>query len=237
MGARYAFDSRAAGYGRGEGVGTLILETHKAALRDGDPIRAIIREMGLNQDGKTPTITSPSQDAQEQLMRHCYDTAGIDPATVTYVEVHGTGTQAGDPVEAAAVDWIFGRNRESDSPVFIGSVKTNIGHLEPASGFSSVIKVALALSGVLYPQASTMNPQIRSLGLQNLISRSVPENASRRWSVDASQVPTQLLAWPRGSSKHASVNNSCYGGTNAHVNGKLSFSGISKWDYSAGELS
>ncbi len=165
-GRSYAFDSRAAGYGRGEGVGTLVLKTHKAALRDGDPIRAIIRETGLNQDGKTPTITSPSQTAQEDLMRRCYDSAGIDPATIAYVEAHGTGTQAGDPIEAAAIDSVFGRNRGSDSPVFIGSVKTNIGHLEPASGFASVIKVALALERGFIPPSINFNSPNTKLELE-----------------------------------------------------------------------
>ena len=150
-GRSYAFDSRAAGYGRGEGVATLILKTHKAAIRDGDPIRAIIRETCLNQDGKTPTITSPSQAAQEELMWRCYNAVGIDPSTVPYVEAHGTGTKAGDPVEAAAISSVFGHNRQNDSPVFIGSVKTNIGHLEPASGFASIIKVTLALERSLIP--------------------------------------------------------------------------------------
>lgn len=94
-GKSYAFDSRASGYGRGEGVATLILKPLNDALRDGDPIRAVIRETLLNQDGKTPTITSPSQAAQEDLVRSCYKSAGLDPSKTTYVEAHGTGTRAG----------------------------------------------------------------------------------------------------------------------------------------------
>ncbi|KAL8687483.1 MAG: hypothetical protein Q9218_006357 [Villophora microphyllina] len=200
-GRSYAFDSRAAGYGRGEGVGTLVLKTHKAALRDGDPIRAIIRETGLNQDGNTPTITSPSQAAQEELIRRCYATSGIDPATVDYVEAHGTGTQAGDPIEAAAIDAIFGRNRLSEDPVYIGSVKTNIGHLEPASGLAAIIKVALALErGLIPPSINYESP-----------------NPKIAFEDSHLKVPTQLLNWPRGSPKRASVNNFGYGGTNSHV--------------------
>ena len=115
------------------------------ALRDGDPIRAVVRQTALNQDGKTQTITSPSQAAQEDLIRRCYKSAGLNPADTDYVEAHGTGTQAGDPVEAGALHAVMGKGRRADRPLYIGSVKTNVGHTETASGFASIIKVVLAL--------------------------------------------------------------------------------------------
>ena len=102
-GKSYAFDSRANGYGRGEGSATVVLKRLDDALRDGDPIRAIIRDSGVNQDGKTETITTPSGEAQEALVRECYRRAGLDPAQTTYFEAHGTGTPTGDPIEVAAI--------------------------------------------------------------------------------------------------------------------------------------
>ena len=102
-GKSYAFDSRASGYGRGEGIATIILKPLEDALRDGDPVRAIIRHTGANQDGKSSTITSPNQSAQEELIRSCYRAAGLDPVETGYVEAHGTGTQTGDSIEAGAL--------------------------------------------------------------------------------------------------------------------------------------
>lgn len=145
-------------------MSTLALKAHKVALRDDDLIRALIRESSLNQYDKTPTITSPSQAAQEELIRRCYDAVGIDPSTIAYVEAHGTETQADDSVQAAAIDSIFGRNRQSDSPVYISFVKTKIGHLEPASGFASIIKVVLALKPDFIPPSincESPNPKLK----------------------------------------------------------------------------
>lgn len=151
-GKSYAFDSRANGYGRGEGSATVLLKRLDDALRDGDAIRAVIRETGVNQDGYTETITSPSPRAQQQLMEDCYRRAGLEPAQTTYIEAHGTGTPTGDPVEAKAIAATF-RRQQTDGmpsqaqqpPLFLGSVKTNIGHTETASGLASVIRAALCL--------------------------------------------------------------------------------------------
>lgn len=121
------------------------------ALRDGDPIRAVVKNTAINQDGKTQTITSPSQTAQEELIRKCYRDAGIEPSSAAYVEAHGTGTQAGDLVEAGAIAATFGQKRSLEQPLFIGSIKTNIGHLEPVSGFASILKVTLALEKGFIP--------------------------------------------------------------------------------------
>ena len=144
-GKSFAFDSRASGYGRGEGSATVILKRLDDALRDGDPIRGVIRGSGLNQDGKTDTITTPSQEAQEELIRRVYQKAGLDPLQTAYFEAHGTGTPTGDPIEARAIASVFKKGRTREQPLRIGSVKTNVGHTETSSGLASIIKVALAL--------------------------------------------------------------------------------------------
>ncbi|PYH41102.1 beta-ketoacyl [acyl carrier protein] synthase domain-containing protein [Aspergillus saccharolyticus JOP 1030-1] len=124
----FAFDARATGYGRGEGIASIVIKPLTAAIRDGDPIRAVIRNSAANQDGKTATLTSPSQEAQEILMRGCYEMAGLNPHDTTFVEAHGTGTQVGDTVEAHSLGNVSRPGRSPDCPLIIGSVKTNIGH-------------------------------------------------------------------------------------------------------------
>lgn len=131
-GKSYSFDSRASGYGRGEGVATLVLKSLQDAINDGDPIRAVIRETLLNQDGKTPTLTSPSQEAQEELIRRCYQNAGLDPMNTTYVEAHGTGTRMGDPIEASAIGSVLGKARPSGKLLYLASVKSNVSSLLPS---------------------------------------------------------------------------------------------------------
>ena len=145
------YDSRGSGYGRGEGAASLVLKPLDLAIRDGDNIRAIIRNSGSNQDGKTNGITFPSGEAQACLMRSVYQSAGLDPIDTAYVEAHGTGTAAGDPVEAEAIAKVFARRRELDNPLHVGSVKTNIGHLEAASGLAAIIKTIFALEEGLIP--------------------------------------------------------------------------------------
>ncbi|KAL2166565.1 hypothetical protein VTG60DRAFT_2512 [Thermothelomyces hinnuleus] len=201
-GKSYAFDSRANGYGRGEGSATVILKRLDDALRDGDPIRAIIRESGVNQDGKTETITTPSGEAQEALVRDCYRRAGLDPAHTAYFEAHGTGTPTGDPIEVAAIASVFKDSRPDGQPLRIGSVKTNIGHTEAASGVAAVIKVALALEkGQIPPSINFETPN--------------PKLHLNEWKL---KVPTSLESWPeREGIRRASINNFGYGGSNAHV--------------------
>ena len=140
----YAWDSRADGYGRGEGIAALIIKSLDAAIRDGDRVHAVIRETGLNQDGKTTTITSPSMEAQIKLIEACYSRAGLDISETGYVEAHMTGTKIGDAIEAEALAKTFGQSRTLD-PIPVGSVKTNIGHTEPVSGLAAVIKTTFAL--------------------------------------------------------------------------------------------
>ncbi|KAI0014964.1 putative polyketide synthase [Xylariomycetidae sp. FL0641] len=200
-GKSYSFDDRAEGYGRGDGIATVVLKPLDAAMRDGDPIRAVIRNTAVNQDGKTTTITSPSKDAQVDLMRACYREAGLDPIDTSYVEAHGTGTQTGDVIEANAVGTVFGEKRQSENPVVIGSVKTNIGHTEAVSGMAAIIKVVKLLEeGMIPPQINykTPNPKIALHELKL-------------------KIPTELQSWPVAGLKRASVNNFGYGGANAHA--------------------
>jgi acyl transferase domain-containing protein len=162
-GKSYAFDGRGEGFGRGEGVGCVILKPLDEAIKANDSIRAVIVGTGINQDGKTKGITMPSGDAQVSLMRSVYEKFGLDPKETGYVEAHGTGTATGDPIEATALHNMFSGGRSSKQPLYIGSVKTNVGHLEGASGIVSVIKTAMMLEkGFLLPNCNFEkgNPKI-----------------------------------------------------------------------------
>lgn len=144
-GRSYAFDERAtSGFGRGEGTVCIILKPLDAALKAGDTIRAIVRNTGTNQDGKTAGVTLPNGSAQAALIRSVYTSAKLNPLETSYVEAHGTGTATGDPIEATALGEVFQR-RPHQSPLIVGSLKSNIGHLEGASGVASVLKTALML--------------------------------------------------------------------------------------------
>ena len=161
-GKSYAFDSRANGYGRGEGLAVIILKPEFAAIRDNDRIRATIRGSGCNHDGKTKGLHLPSAEAQEALIREIYANAGLEMKDTAFCEAHGTGTAAGDPLEAKALAATLGKARESMSPLMIGSVKTNIGHLEGAAGLASVIKTVLALErGIIPPSVNFKIPTPR----------------------------------------------------------------------------
>ena len=198
----YAFDSRASGYGRGEGVATLVVKRLKDAVADGDPIRAVIRESSLNQDGKTETITTPSIKAQEALIRDCYYKAGLQPEDTQYFEAHGTGTQAGDTIEARAIATVFGEaDRRRGDPLLIGSVKTNIGHTEAASGLASIVKTALAMERGLIPASINFDKPNPKIPLED-------------WNL---KLVRDLTSWPPASSRRASINNFGYGGTNSHI--------------------
>ncbi|KAI4950323.1 Type I Iterative PKS [Alternaria rosae] len=205
----HAFDDRANGYARGEGVGAIILKPLDLALRDNDPIRAIIRGTAASSDGRTPGITMPSKDAQVDLIRSAYRAAGIDVSETGYFEAHGTGTAAGDPIESGAIGEVFTASRphrisattEGVVPLSIGSVKTNMGHLEGASGIAGLIKAMLSVEkGMIAPNLwfNRGNPAIDFEG----------------WRVE---VPTEPKEWPLDGLRRASVNSFGYGGTNAHV--------------------
>ncbi|KAK3944449.1 hypothetical protein QBC46DRAFT_350516 [Diplogelasinospora grovesii] len=185
----------------GEGVASLVLKPLAAALRDGDHIHAVVRETGVNQDRKTPTITSPSLEAQVQLIQDVYRRAGLNPADTGYVEAHMTGTPTADPIEAEALARTFGQGRGAEDPVLVGSVKPNIGHTEPVSGLAAIIKTIFVLQqGVIPPNVN--------------YEKTNPKIPLAEWRL---KVPTALTPWPAGKLRRASVNNFGYGGTNAHV--------------------
>lgn len=154
-GKTYAFDNRAtSGFARGEGAGVVLLKSLDDAIRDKDPIRAVIVNSGVSQDGRTQGITLPNGHAQEELIRRVYNEAHIDPEDCGFVEMHGTGTKVGDPIEATAVHAALGHGRSPRNPLYIGSVKSNVGHLEGASGVISLIKAAMMLDrDLLLPNA------------------------------------------------------------------------------------
>ncbi|CAG8947878.1 unnamed protein product [Penicillium salamii] len=196
-GSSKAFDASADGYGRGEAVNAVYIKPLKDALRDGNPVRAVIRGTATNSDGKSAGFTVPSAYAQEDVIRKAYRAAGIDDLSQTaFVECHGTGTTVGDPIEVAAVANTFG-----DSGMFIGSVKPNVGHSEGASGLTSLIKAVLAVENRTIPpniKFNTPNPKI-------------PFQAKRI------TVPVEATPWPQDRCIRASVNSFGMGGVNAHV--------------------
>ena len=159
------FDERADGYGRAEAINCVYLKRLSDALRDGDPIRALIRSSAANSDGKTSGIASPSAQAQEAAIRQAYAAARITDFNETaYVECHGTGTKAGDSIETRSVGQVFGGTRRADDPLRIGSTKPNMGHSEAASALTSVIKAVLALeAGQIPPNIEFVNPSPTSM--------------------------------------------------------------------------
>ncbi len=197
-----AFDAGASGFVRSEGAGMVVLKPLAQALADGDRVYAVIRGTAMNQDGRTPGMTVPSQEAQEALLRQACRDAGVQPATIQYVEAHGTGTLVGDPIEARALGRVLSDGRPGDQPCLIGSVKTNIGHLEAGAGIAGLIKVALALHHRRIPgnlHFDRPNPEIDFDALRL-------------------RVPTRCEPWPAGDGPAlAGVNAFGFGGTNAHV--------------------
>ncbi|MFW9259889.1 SDR family NAD(P)-dependent oxidoreductase [Nostoc sp. CALU 546] len=197
-----SFDARANGYVRGEGAGIVVLKPLSQALADADPIYAVIRSSVVNQDGRTNGITVPNGKAQEAAILEACKQAGVSPEQIQYVEAHGTGTPVGDPIEANALGNVLRKNRPSGDYCIIGSVKSNIGHLESAAGVAGIIKVALALKhGQIPPNLhfQTPNPKI-------------PFEELRL------RVPTTLETWPNGNKPRlAALNSFGFGGTNAHV--------------------
>src|SRR5580693_4147798 len=140
-----AFDAAANGFVRGEGAGMLLLKRLSQALADGDPIQGVIIGTALNQDGHTNGISLPSVEAQARLVTEACADAGVAPSAIGFVEAHGTGTAVGDPIEAHALAQALCEARSADEPLLIGSVKTNLGHLEPAAGIAGLVKAVLVL--------------------------------------------------------------------------------------------
>ncbi|KAJ5368689.1 Highly reducing polyketide synthase sdnO [Penicillium cataractarum] len=200
----FVFDSRGSGYARGEGVGTIILKRLDDAIAAGDPVHAVIRNSGLNQDGKTAGISLPNPDAQAALMKWVYSSAGVDPRNTVYVEAHGTGTQAGDNAEISSINQVFCEEAGRKSDIYVGSVKSNIGHLEASSGIAGLIKgIMIVKKGFIPPNLDLETPK-PSLKLDE---RKI-------------KIPVQLTPLPQpeqpGPSR-VSLNSFGYGGTNAHV--------------------
>ncbi|MEV4890590.1 polyketide synthase, partial [Nonomuraea sp. NPDC055795] len=196
-----SFDAAADGYGRGEGCGLVVLKRLADAREDGDRVLAVIAGSAVHQDGRTEGIMAPSREAQEHLLRRAYRSAGVDPRTVDYVEAHGTGTRAGDPIEAAALGAVLGAGRPADRPCLIGSVKSNIGHLEAAAGAAGLIKVVLALAhGTIPATVSAEGPNPR-----------IP------WQEHRLRLVTRATTWPDKRPRRAGVASYGYGGTIAHL--------------------
>ncbi|KAJ5997672.1 beta-ketoacyl synthase domain-containing protein [Penicillium canescens] len=198
----HTFDEKADGYIKAEGVNAVMLKRLSDAIRDGNPIRAVIRGSATNSDGHTAGIASPSAEAQSMAIRAAYANAGLSNFHHTsYIECHGTGTQAGDPTEVSGVSSVFTPGRDSARPLYIGSIKSNIGHSEPAAGISGLIKAVLAIENAMIPGNPTFinpNPKIDFIGL----------------NVQASRIARE---WPDMPFRRASVNSFGYGGSNAHV--------------------
>jgi acyl transferase domain-containing protein len=196
----YSFDERANGYARGEGIVSLVIKPLSTALRDGDTIRALIRGTGVNSDGRTPGITQPSSEAQVALIRETYSRFGLDPSLTRYFEAHGTGTAMGDLLEAKAIATVFSRKHRGDSPLIVGALKSNIGHLEGASGLAGVIKAILVLENEVIPPNVWLNR----------VNAAIKEE----WCL---LFPTVVVPFPGEGLHRASVNSFGFGGTNAHA--------------------
>ncbi|KAI1809437.1 putative polyketide synthase [Poronia punctata] len=203
------WDAKADGYARGEGIAAVFLKRLSDAIRDGDHIESIIRETGTNQDGRTPGITMPSSTSQSNLIRETYARAGLSADTdrCQYFEAHGTGTKAGDPQEAAAIYKAFFGNKEEKNPddiLYVGSIKTIIGHTEGTAGLAGLLKASLSVqTGTIFPNMlfSELNPDIEPY-YGNL------------------KILTDTKPWPElpaGTPRRASVNSFGFGGANAHA--------------------
>ncbi|MDB4896587.1 MAG: eryA, partial [Firmicutes bacterium] len=196
------FDARANGYVRGEGVGVVVLKPMSRAVADGDPIYAVIRGGAINSDGRSNGLTAPNGEAQKALLRTAYARAGVSPGRVQYVEAHGTGTLLGDPIEVKALGDVLAIGRTADDHVAIGSVKSNIGHLEAAAGIAGLIKVALMMKHREIPASihvQELNPHIPFDQIPVRVQRS-------------------LGPWPEtADAALAGVSAFGFGGTNAHL--------------------
>jgi amino acid adenylation domain-containing protein len=195
------FDANGSGYVRGEGIAAVVLKRRSTALLAADNIRAVVRGSGVNHDGTKSGLTLPNGAAQASLIRDTYKAAGVPLSETGFFEAHGTGTPAGDPIEAKAIGSVFAEKRET--PLLVGSIKSNVGHLEGASGLAGIIKATLSVeAGKVFPNMhfNTPNPKIDFKGLKI-------------------EVPTELRDWPLTTTdvRRASINSFGYGGTNAHV--------------------
>jgi acyl transferase domain-containing protein len=197
-----AFDAAASGYVRAEGAGALVLKPLDAARRDANAVLALYRGSAINQDGRTATLTAPSSAAQSRVIARALRDAGLDADDIDYVEAHGTGTPLGDAIELKALTESYAKTRDPATPLLIGSVKTNIGHLEAGAGLAGVIKSVLALEkGVVpgHPHLDAPTPHVD-------------------WATVAMRVPSATMDWPaRDRPRRAGVSSFGFSGTNAHI--------------------
>ncbi|MCY4629132.1 MAG: type I polyketide synthase, partial [Acidobacteria bacterium] len=197
------FDAAANGFVRGEGCGMLVLKRLADAERDGGRILAVLRGSAVNHDGASAGLTVPNGSAQERVIAEALDRSGVEPASVDYLEAHGTGTELGDPIELRAAAAAYGRDRPGDRPLLIGSVKTNVGHLESAAGVAGVIKVLLAMrAGVIPKHLHFEKP-----------------NPRLDWERLPLRVTAEAAGWPRVADRppRAAVSSFSLSGTNAHL--------------------
>ena len=196
------FDAQADGYVRGEGGGIVVLKRLSDAVRDNDPILAVIRGSAVNHDGLSNGLTAPNSSAQEAVIQKALVKARVSPEQIQYVEAHGTGTSLGDPIEVQALGNVLGKARSVDTPLIVGSVKTNVGHLEGAAGIASLMKVVLALKNKHIPPHLHLrkpNPYIP-------------------WQKLPITVPNQLMPWQaQEKSRFAGVSSFGMSGTNVHM--------------------
>ncbi|GAB1545493.1 hypothetical protein NUACC21_81690 [Scytonema sp. NUACC21] len=197
-----AFDAQADGYARGEGCGVVVLKRLSDALRDGDKIQALVKGSAINQDGMSNGLTAPNGLSQQAVIRQALENANVQPAQISYVETHGTGTPLGDPIEIASLQAELMPGRSPNQPCWIGSVKTNIGHLESAAGIAGLIKVILSLQHKQIPpnlHLKQLNPYISLAGTPF-------------------SIPTECVPWSVGTERRlAGVSSFGIGGTNCHV--------------------
>jgi acyl transferase domain-containing protein len=194
------FDESADGYGRADGCGVLVLKRLSDATRDGDTVLALIRGTAVRQDGESAGLTAPNGIAQEALLRAALAAAQLEPGDIQYVEAHGTGTPLGDPIEMAALAAVFGASHTGEDPLVVGSVKTNLGHMEAAAGVGGVIKTVLQLRrGTVFPHLNLENPSTR-----------IP------WDRYPVLVPTQPRPW-EAPTRRAMVSSFGFAGTIASV--------------------
>ena len=197
-----AFDAAANGFVRSEGCGLVVLKRLSDAVAGGDNILAVIRGSAVNQDGRSSGLTVPNGPAQEAVIRLALAAAHIAPADIGYVEAHGTGTSLGDPIEAQALANALGEGRTSDNPLIVGSVKTNLGHLESAAGVAGILKVVLAL------QHETIPPHLHFRKI----------NPNIDWAGVPVEIPVTARDWRRGGRRRiAGVSSFGFSGTNAHI--------------------
>ncbi len=196
------FDSRADGFVRGEGCGIVVLKRLSDALADSDNILAVIRGSAVNQDGRSSGLTVPNAKSQEGVIRQALANGGVKPEEISFVEAHGTGTSLGDPIEAHALAAVLGPGRTTENPLVVGSVKTNVGHLESTAGVAGLIKLVLSLQHEKIPanlHFQKMNPHID-------------------WNGVPVEIPVAARAWGHAEKKRiAGVSAFGFSGTNAHV--------------------